>query len=241
MLQRGILLSVLRIPEGQVPLAESAASGILPAEAYGSSFERQGAEGQGLSERPVDRAAFLDDRAPAFNEIAQLGMQVEILGELREPPNDLIDGSLIHRGAWAEAADFFGGYGSQFLTDKMVAALLGCIVSRGELFGEALAHAWDILLRDDAFANQALRIQRAHRRMFLDLAVEDGLRVTGVVTLVVPVPPVAEHVDDDVFLELLAVIEGELDHADGGFGVVAVHMEDGRLHPARDIAGRWRG
>ena len=84
MLQRSIFLAVFGIPEGQVPLAEGAAPGILPAEPHGRSFERQGAEGQRLAEGPVDGAAFLDDAAAAFNETAQLGMQMEILGELRE-------------------------------------------------------------------------------------------------------------------------------------------------------------
>jgi hypothetical protein len=36
-------------------------------------------------------------------------------------------------------------------------------------------------------------------------------------------------------LELLPVIEGEAHDADGGFGIVAVHVENGRLHHARDV------
>ena len=77
--------------------------------------------------------------------------------------------------------------------------------------------------------------------MLLDLAVQDGLRVAGVVAFVVAVAAVADHVDDDVLLELLAVVEGDLHHAYGGLGIVAVDVEDGRLHAARDVGGIRRG
>ena len=43
------------------------------------------------------------------------------------------------------------------------------------------------------------------------------------------------------FLNCLAVIEGDLRHADGGLGIVAVDVEDGRLHAARDVGGIRRG
>ena len=44
-------------------------------------------------------------------------------------------------------------------------------------------------------------------------------------------------IDHHVALELLPVIEAKLRDADAGFRIVAVHMEDGRLHRARDIGG----
>ncbi len=75
--------------------------------------------------------------------------------------------------------------------------------------------------------------------MLADFAVENRLRVAGIVSLIVPVAPVAEHVDHDVFFELLAVIESNFRDADGSFGIVAVDMENWRLHHARDI-GRIR-
>ena len=42
-------------------------------------------------------------------------------------------------------------------------------------------------------------------------------------------------------LELLAVIEGHLHHADGGLRAVAVDVENGRLHAAGDVGGIGRG
>ena len=40
------------------------------------------------------------------------------------------------------------------------------------------------------------------------------------------VPPIADQVDHDVFLEFLAVSERELGDEDRGFRIVAVHVED---------------
>ena len=98
-----------------------------------------------------------------------------------------------------------------------------------------------LFLGDHAFAHQALLVERGDGGMLLDLAVQDGLRVAGVVAFVVAVAAIADHVDDHVLLELLAVVEGDLHDADGGIGIVAVDVEDGRLHAARDVGGIGRG
>ncbi len=73
--------------------------------------------------------------------------------------------------------------------------------------------------------------------MLPDLLVHERLRVAGVVRLIVTVPPVADHVDDDILLEPLPVIEGDLGGAEAGFRIVAVDVEDGRLHHSRHIGG----
>ena len=59
----------------------------------------------------------------------------------------------------------------------------------------------------------------------------------GLVGLVVAVAPVADEVDDDVLAERLAELERELHHAHARLGVVAVHVEDRRLHHLGDVGG----
>ena len=51
---------------------------------------------------------------------------------------------------------------------------------------------------------------------------------------------VADHVDDDVFVELLAEFEGQLSHPEARLGVVAVHMEDRCLHHLRHVGAVHR-
>ena len=72
--------------------------------------------------------------------------------------------------------------------------------------------------------------------MFLDLLVEQRLRIAWIVGFVVAPAAVAEHVDHDIFLELQPVIERHLRHANGGFGIVAVDVENRRLHHARYVS-----
>ncbi len=57
-LQRHVFAGGFGIVEGQVPLAESAAAGILAAEAHRRSFQHQRTEGQRFAEGPIDGPPF---------------------------------------------------------------------------------------------------------------------------------------------------------------------------------------
>ena len=228
--------------EDQVALAEGAASGILAAEPHGRAFERQGAECQRFAECPVDGSALVDDLAAALDEAAQLGMQVEILGEMGERADHAIDGGLVHRRC---AGRSWRAPRSERRPIPVLRNVRCSLPPRRRPPRDSAAKPLRISRNfrggEHAFAHQPLAVELADRRMLLDLAVEDGLRVAGIVAFVVAVAAVAEHVDDHVLLELLAVIEGDLRHADGGFGIVAVDVEDGRLHAARHVGGIGRG
>ena len=80
-LQRNVALAGFGIVERQVPLAESAAAGILAAQPHGRAFQHQRAERQRFAEGPIDGRALVDRLAAPLDEAAQLGMQVEILRE----------------------------------------------------------------------------------------------------------------------------------------------------------------
>jgi hypothetical protein len=113
------------------------------------------------------------------------------------------------------------------------------VVGRRELFfqvrAEARVHPLALLQRHDALFGEALGIDVDHRRMRLDRLVHQRLREHRLVGLVVAVAPVAEHVDDDRLLELLPELGGDLGDMHDGFGIVAVHVEDGRLDHARHV------
>lgn len=67
------------------------------------------------------------------------------------------------------------------------------------------------------------------------MAVEGGLGVGGFIGFVVAVFSVAVHVDEDVFVEFLAVFEGEFHGHNDGEGVIAVDVEDGGFEHFGDI------
>jgi len=79
------------------------------------------------------------------------------------------------------------------------------------------------------FIDQELRIELYDGRVLLDALVHRRLGEQRLVGLVVAEAAVAEHVDDDRFLEPLAELGGDLGDVDNGFGMVAVDVEDGRL------------
>ena len=65
--------------------------------------------------------------------------------------------------------------------------------------------------------------------MLGDALIHQRLGKGRLVGLVMPMPPVTEHVDDDRLAEMLAVLGGDLGGVDYGFGVVAIHVEDWRV------------
>ena len=93
-----------------------------------------------------------------------------------------------------------------------------------------------LLERDVAALDERLDVQLAHAAVLGDRLVHQRLRVARVVALVVAVAAVAQHVDDDVLVEPLAVLERQPGHADAGLRVVAVDVEDRRLHRLGDVA-----
>ena len=77
--------------------------------------------------------------------------------------------------------------------------------------------------------------------MLADLLVHERLSEARLVAFIVAEAAVAPHVDDDVALELLAKFDGELAGEGHRFRIVAVHMEDRRLHHLGDVARIRRG
>ncbi len=104
-----------------------------------------------------------------------------------------------------------------------------------ELLLVVAQHLLGLLDRDVATADQGLGVELAHRALLLDEVVHQRLRVRRVVALVVTAAAVADEVDDDVLLERLAVLEREPGDPDARLGVVAVHVEDRRLHHPGDV------
>ena len=76
--------------------------------------------------------------------------------------------------------------------------------------------------------------------MRADLLVHQRLGEHRLVALVVAVAAVAEHVDHDVALEVLAELGRDARDVDHRLGVVAVHVQDRRLHDLGDVGAVGR-
>ena len=104
-----------------------------------------------------------------------------------------------------------------------------------ELVPHVLALLLDLLLREDALLDEPLGPQLADALLGLDLGVHLGLRVRGLVGLVVAEAAVADEVDDDVVAELLAEGEGQAHGGDAGGHVVGVDVDDRRVVALGDV------
>ena len=90
-------------------------------------------------------------------------------------------------------------------------------------------HRIQVGLGQSLLGQQAFGIQRAHRFVGLDFAIHHRLREFGFVPFVVAMPAIAPHVDEHIALELLAETDRQFGGPYHGFGIVAIHMENGSL------------
>ena len=66
----------------------------------------------------------------------------------------------------------------------------------------------------------------------IDDCVHEWLCEAWFVCFVVAASSVAHHVNDNVFTELLAILESQVSYAYTGFWIITIHMEDRSLHHA---------
>ena len=112
---------------------------------------------------------------------------------------------------------------------------LEVLVQARQVVPDLLLLGLDLLARDHALLDELLGAQLGDALLALDRRVHLGLRVRGLVGLVVAEAAVADQVDDDVVAELLAEGEGEAHGADAGGDVVGVDVDDRRRRSP------WRG
>jgi hypothetical protein len=103
------------------------------------------------------------------------------------------------------------------------------------------SHAVDLAGLDDALALELAGIDVERRRMLPDDLVHARLRERRLVALVVAVPAVAEHVDDDRLVEFLPELDRHLGGEGHRLGIVAVDVKDRRLDHLGDVGRIGRG
>ena len=89
---------------------------------------------------------------------------------------------------------------------------------------------------DVATFYQRLHIQLANIATLSNCLVHKRLCVTWIVTFVVSVAAITNHVNHNVFMELLSIVKCQTRNAHACFWVVAVHVENWSLHSFCNIA-----
>ena len=72
--------------------------------------------------------------------------------------------------------------------------------------------------------------------MLLDGCIHHRLCYGRLVSFVVPATSVTDEVNDDVFLELIAVVDRQLGDKNNRFRVIPVNVEYRRLNHLRDVS-----
>ena len=106
---------------------------------------------------------------------------------------------------------------------------------------ERRLHRRDVGVGDGAFGDQLLAVELQGGRMILDHPVHLGLGEGRLVRFVVTESAIADHVEHDVLVEQLAEFGGDARGMHHRFRIVAIHMEDRRLHHQRHVGGVRRG
>ena len=209
-------MGVLLIVENDVALAERAAPGVLPAEPDRRPLAQQRPEGQGLGEGPIDLSVFELLVLP-LDQPAELRVDVEAVGEVDERADDLVEHVARDRRIHILRRDGDGRLLGVHLDGRvvlLVRQLLRVLEGLLELGVEVVEHLLGGLRVHVAAAEEELGVLLPDRAVALDLAVHQRLRVARLVALVVAVLAVAHHVDDDVLVEHLPVVEREAGDAD---------------------------
>ena len=86
-------------------------------------------------------------------------------------------------------------------------------------------------------ANQPLRIDFADSGMRLDPRIHERLGIAWFVAFVMPQSTEAHDIEHDVLVELLSILEGQTQHPECGFGIVAIDVKYRQLSHAGNIGG----
>jgi hypothetical protein len=153
------------------------------------------------------------------------GQGQHALGQVPQPlqADGGIDGMVPARAPIGRPVDLAGGADTRLGMGRYDQAL----VQRSAIPVLQLPYLLGI---DQTLFLQTFHIPLAQGGMFANGAIHERLGNGGFVGLVVTLAPVAHHVDDHVLAEGHAEIQRQSRHEHHRLGIVAVHVEDGRLH-----------
>ena len=239
-LDRRVLEARLLVVEDQVAVGERAALGVLAGEPDVRALGQQRGEGEALGVAELDPA--LVEHVEALEQrLAQLAVDREAVGDLQQ--------LLVERPQrFSETAVSTSGLFVRSSSPVPVAVETGSSYSPASILARrslSLAESSSRRAFESRSTSSGLRrpprqllgVDLADRGVLLDLRRHLRLRVGGLVGLVVAVAAVADQVDDDVALELLAVGHREPRRGDAGLDVVGVDVDDRDVVALRHVGG----
>ena len=212
-------------------LREGTTLGILTGQTHRMAFHQQRTECQRFTGCPVDTLAGIDHLSLGFKLAHDFGIKAEVVRHGSQRFADFTEAVLgnardattviarcdRHTGPHAVQPICFVG----FISRRRFERLFQVILETAQLVVQ-------LALREHAFMNQFLRIDFASPRVSTDFFVHQRLRKHRLVTFVMAMPAITNHVDDSVFLEALTIFDGNPCDVHDGFHIVCVNMENRR-------------
>ena len=241
-LHRDLDLAGDRVVEDEVAVGERAALGVLPGEPDGDPLPQQRGEGERLGVAPVDPALVERRRRDARAGAASFGLTVNPCGtgiSCSVSRRSRFSGTPVSTAVATRDRDgLVVRLRRDLLAERRPQPVVRLVQPRGD--GLDLSARASSSPRITPRSTSFVRVELAYRRVALDLAGHDRLRVRGLVLLVVAEAPVADQVDDDVVAEARAVGEREPDGRDRRLRVVGVDVDDRRVEALGEV-GRVAG
>ena len=101
-------------------------------------------------------------------------------------------------------------------------------------------HILDLALGHQTVFDQTFSVKLQGGLLLANARVHRRIGEHGLVALVMTKSAIAEDVDDNIFVELLAEFGRHFCGMNHGFGIIAVHMENRRFHHQSDVGGVGR-
>ncbi len=221
-----------------VALGERPATAILTGQTDREALIQQGRESQMLRRRPIEPLPFRDGRRPCVNDARKRAVNVNSLWHCGDGLTKRLQAFLGHAGL--ATALVIIGQAETFPLAVQPVCLLGFECLAGFEFAVEIGFEiddllFDLLSRQNAFLDEAFRIDLTGRGMTFDLGVHHRLGEHGLVALIVPKATIAEHVDDNVLAEFLAVLGRDLGRIGDRFRIIPIDVEDRCLNHQSDI------
>ncbi len=242
MLQRDIGPGVLLVVQYRVTVREGATADVLAGHANRVAFEQQGRVRHGFGEAPVDRQPTGSHFLAIFEDLRNLTLNDEPFRYFEQLVRQFlqrleVEAGVVTRGPGV--AQIRTPVDEQFLVRLLDQAFhhVQAVVQGGTVLVDLRLDALGI---KHASLGQSLGVQLARSALLGDLLIHQGLGATRLVGLVVATTAVADQIDDHVTLELHAIIDRQLGDEQHRFRIVAIHVQDRRLHHLRHV-GRVLG
>ena len=236
-------LAAALVVQAGVAMGEGPHPHVLTGQAHPVPGVNQGGVGHGLGVAPVHRAFAGRHFVPFGQGLGHLPLQLEAVRQAGQPPGQLDEALLgkpgVRRG---------GPLVAQERAPINEQALIR-LMDDGQGHMPAPLQGVAVLLRqvrrlrggDDLLADQLLHIELPSGRQLAYPGVHQGLRLHRLLGLVVPPAAVADDVDDHILAEPHAVVRRQPRREDHGLGIIAVDMQDGRLHHLGDLRAVFGG